>query len=382
MAHEATHVVQQGDAGQRSNTINRFLDDISISSIGESIASGASTVVDYGRAGIEMVGEGVGAVVEAGRSGFISIIRQFSPGLADFIERGPLTVIRERIESTIGGWFSGLSARINPTEAIAGLKNWFSNAFSILQGAVTGDSRSCASFSALLDGFFGFARNIIHSEFVQSIKSTLTRAHDIFAEIVSLYVETNIENMKLVWGGLKSFAGTLGEWIASARNDASEAWDWIAEQLGLSGQGGGITEWLKEKAGEVWQTIKEDIAPAAFEGFKAAGKVLYRISGLEAFYEITQAGRSFISAMSWLWNHRNDPDLATSAAEDPAVKDTILPQLLTSAKNFGGIIEGGLSSLAQQANMLVGLLLTLVGNIAGLPILRRGVGLVNTINQP
>jgi uncharacterized protein DUF4157 len=388
MAHESTHVVQQtalptGDICQRyigEEYVNSGLEYAS--DAGDSISEGIDTAVDYGREGVELIGEGVDAVTEAGQEGIIYLVRQVSPGLADFIERGPFTVIRERIEGVMSAWFSALTERISIGDAIEGIKNWFTGAFSGVQGAVAGDEQSCSAFSSILGGLFEFASDIVHSPFVQSVTSGLTKAHDVVAEIVSLYVESNIESLKLIWNGVKAFGDVLSGWINTARRAAGRVWDWVSEQLGLSGdEGTGILDWVKEKASQVWQKIKEDIAPAAFQSFMKVGQVLYQFSGLKAFHDAVQAGRSFITAVTWLWEHRDDPDIVVNAANDPVVKDTILPQILSSARDFGGVVERAVSWVSQQATNLVGLLLMVIGKITGLPILRWAVGFVSSVRE-
>ncbi|MCI5139873.1 MAG: hypothetical protein D3922_16015, partial [Candidatus Electrothrix sp. AR1] len=322
-----THVVQQSEMPASNRSVQRLSFD--------DVTDFADSVVDYGS---ELVEEGAEAVTEAAQKGIIFLVRQVSPGLANFIQKGPFAVIRERIEGAMSGWFSGISGSISLGEAVDGINSWFSNAFSGVQEAAEGDAQSCFSFAAFLSGLFGFAQKIIKSPFVSSVQSGLVKVHDVFAKIVGLYVETNLENLKMIWGGVVSFGGVLRGWISAAIRAGGRVWDWVSNQLGLSGEGG-VIDWLKEKATQAWKTIKEDIAPTAFETFMQMGRTVYQFSGLKAFHDAVQAGRSFVTALTWLWENRNDKNIIVKATEDPTVKDTILPQVLSAAKDFSGIIE-------------------------------------------
>lgn len=381
MAHEATHSVQQRGDAKVAQRIQRDSEDGWLESIGEGLSNAGGALLEAGQAGVSAVGEGLGSLAGMGRDAILSLLRQISPELADFVERGPLSVIKEKIQDVLGGWMSTLTGGIGLGPAVEGIKSGFTAAFEAVRGAVAGDEKSCASFAGMLNGLFEFAQGIIHNPIAEAAREAITKVHEVFGTIVSTFAETAVEGLKFLWEGISAFAGMVGDWIGTVREAVGYVWDWVAEQLGLSGPEGGVLDWIKEKANAAWQFVKDEIAPAALQGFTEAGRFIYEFSGLKAFHDLLEAGGKFIDAVQWLWAHRNDPDIATRAAEDPEVKDTILPQVLSASKDFGEVINQALDWVSDQAGALVTRLLGLLENISGVPILGLAEGFVDALGE-
>ena len=366
LAHELTHTVQQNGAVNNSQSIQRSPNE------GESEGFFGG-LTSFGRS----VAGGVQEVAGAGRRGFAALVRRVSPGLADLIARGPLTVLREIIERTARGWINGISNRLDLRAAIASIRTWLAGTFEAIESAASGDPKSCGALTQILGEILKLVRQVINHPAMVQLRAGMVRANVLMADVVSFFVESHIESIRLLWQGISGFSRRVSGWIRRAGAAIPGVLDWIAEQLGFSSDNeSSILDRLKEFANRAWQSIKEDIAPAVLQGFIQTGRMLYELSGLKAINELIRAGRSFMTAAQWLWENRNDPNIVQRAKDDPAISQTILPRLLESARDFKGTIQSAFQWLVQKTSELTAGLLSLLGRITGLPILNIATSLV------
>ena len=55
-----------------------------------------------------------------------------------------------------------------------------------------------------------------------------------------------------VWDGVKAVVDKIKGWFAAAKDVAGRVWNWVKGKLGISDDGPGLWDWIKEKASEAW----------------------------------------------------------------------------------------------------------------------------------
>src|SRR5262249_6122278 len=183
-----------------------------------------------------------------------------------------------------------------------------------------------------------------------------------------------------VWDVIQNIASTISGWISQVREMASSAVDWVCHQLGfpsMSGEGG-LLDWLKQKASEIWNEIKETLRPIE-KPLMIIGGVLLALSPLGPIAAAIVIVPKLVRAAQWLWAHRSDPNIIKSAHEE--MGHTILPQILEAGQSFVGAIQTGAGWLVNQVVSLGSGLLELLGGISGVPLLSMARGFVQELQQ-
>ena len=377
MAHEATHVVQQG-GGPSTQVIQR--------------ADNGSGTLE----GVTTFGEGIGGAIERGRE-FVGgvaeriaevpgattsfILAQLPEGLVSFIRRGPLEVIRERIGSTLARVFTSLSERVDLGDVFGRAQAWFIGTFARFQRTAPGDGGSCSAFATYMNNLYELARDFLQNPIFEALRSGVSRVNELIAETVRFFVQPAVDAIPQIWSGLQNLGATLRVGLSHARTLGGRVWTWVARRLGLStDDSGDILTWLRNEANQVWTGFLQS-APRVYHNFMELGRRFYRFSPLHLLHEVVESGRSFMTMARWIWAHRNDPNMVASATQDPAVRDTILPRFLEVAHDFGGSMERGFRWLNGQLTSIVASILNLLSDLSGVPILNMAVRFVGRLRS-
>src|SRR6202042_1698322 len=94
--------------------------------------------------------------------------------------------------------------------------------------------------------------------------------------------------------------------------------------------GSGVWAWVTAKASQAWDSIKQTLGPIS-EPIQSAVRVAKLLTPLGQVNLIVEEGPKIVTAVKWLWEHRDDPDIAKHARE---MKDTYLPQIIDAVQNF------------------------------------------------
>ncbi|HAB14825.1 MAG TPA: hypothetical protein DCE44_00080, partial [Verrucomicrobiales bacterium] len=357
LAHEVTHVVQQNAApsippsaavlptvlpvskvGGGQPQIQRdpepapgYLDRAL--SFGADVAGGA---LDAGRGAVRAVGDTV-------KDTALAALRLVSPELAEMAQQGPLEFVKGLVNKALHEWLPALLGGFDPLDAAQEFMDGLGETFRSLAGLLKGEAKSCEGFAKVLDGIRSFGREIMESTVVQTLQDAMTEANAAISKVVKVIAapvfDAIVAQLGATWKVVSGAAKTVWGWIKSAKDAAGEAWDWAAKKLGLVGAEGeeGVLDWIKRKAGEVWEDIKAALAPA-IGPLKKVVIGLGMFTGLGQIYVLVKYGPKLVDAVTWLWEHRNDPDIIRNAREQ--MKDTILPQLLEAVGGFKGAVDG------------------------------------------
>lgn len=396
LAHELTHVVQQGYSEpaspqlkpetQPTLPLNGSHNGISPSPDGDPTTIQRWDIGDIGDTigeGAEWLGEQAGDALSMGADAFMAIVARIAPGLAELIRNGPVGMLIETIKTGVQGWLQELLGGIDIGAAVTDLKNEFADVFATIKGVVEGDPAACQALADSIDSIRTMAESFMENPVVQRLKEAFDTTKEVFAEITNFVLAPIFDALMDVAGGVfdgvKAMATTIWEWGSQIRDFLGAAWEWVKEQLGLGGDDeDGIWEWLKTKAAEAWDEIKETLEPV-MGPLQVIGGILLVFSPVGPFVIAIRYGPPLVEAIQWLWEHKDDPNIVESAHEE--MGDSILPQLLSSLQGFNETAQSAITEFVDQVVELGAGVLELVGGISGVPLLSMAQSLVQTISD-
>jgi len=369
MAHELTHVVQQGAASR-----------------GASAAAGTTAPPIQRFSPLGALKRGARWVGRQAKKGFIWAVRRVSSALADVIDKGPIGWLKDKLKGWIGSALGALVRIPVIGPAIAGLAKQFSDAFGFIKGVLTGDPKSCAQFRAFLDGIRKFASAVANSWPVQALVKVFSAVWSVLKAIGEFIIAPVIEVLgtvlKAVWDGIKALVGTVIGWFKKVKSVISHVWNWVKEKLGFERSDGsgeeesGVWAWIKRKANAAWNAIKEPFLAVA-RPIATVVKVLFFFTGPGAIYAIIKYGPELVESAKWLWAHWDDPQMIRRAHKE--MGHTFLPGLLNKVRGIGDAIQSAADWVMDKASSLLDGALTVLGALTGIPllgILRKGASLL------
>ena len=362
LAHELTHVAQQGAGAGRTPALQRQekKDDSLLGQAGALIGKGA----------------------QAAKTGFVAAVRKVAPGLADIVEQGPATYLKGRISGALESWVTELTGGIDVLGAIDSVRTSIGKAWDTVSKLLRGGADACQAVVDIIGALRDLADAFFDNPAIETVKTVIGKVSDVVESIVKVVAAPVFDALKDVlgtaWDTIKKIGSTIWSWIGAVRNAASWAWDKVSDALGLSGDSeDGVWAWIKKHALSIWEEIKAAITPA-LGPLKTVGKVLFALTPMGQIYIVVKYGPKVIDAVKWLWQHGFDAD---AAANDPAVNKTILPQLISTAKGFGASIESAAAWVMEQAQSLVTAALELAERITGRPLLGAAKSLISTVKD-
>jgi len=391
LAHELTHVVQQnaGDIQPKAakvrpdmtSAVNRVspksqavptVQRFSLSDIGSAISEGASFVADVAESAVEWTAETATRVVEYTADALMSVVERVAPGLVRIIRNGPVDLLGEALSNGIQRWIQGLLGPIDFARMVVVLKNNFVEVFNVIRGVLNGDPKSCKAFSDAIDGIRTFIQSLMDNPAIQALRDAFATVTNFVKKITDLVLAPVFDTIMDIAGGVfnaaKSVASTIWGWIQAAGNVLSAAFDWVKEKLGITGDGeGGVWEWLKGFASDVWSNIKSTLDPV-IGPLKTVLTILVAFSPVGPMFIAIRYGPQIVEAVQWLWNNKDNPNIVRDAHEQ--MGHTILPQLLTSLQSFSEGLDTAVSGLLGDLLRMGEGVLSLLGGLTGVPLLR------------
>ncbi len=369
IAHELAHVVQQGYAQplQRrpvalplsrtapapqpvpAPTVQRFSIWDAARRAGRAVASGI-------RPAAGAVREAAGELLEMSRDALLAVVRRIAPGLIDLFQDGGVTsFLRRLIARGFRALFGGLVGRVRSILDLGGLGGRFRAAigwFSAVAGQLA--RNDCAAIlaaarrvGAFFSGLFG--------PVIQRIRSITRAAAGLFRSIVNAVAGAVMPFLRRIggalWESIRGFISDIASLIRRVRSALGAAWDRVKRWLNIeaedgAGEGGGLWNWVRDKAGRIWDGIKERLQPV-MGPLRAVAAVLVLISPAGPVVAVIAAWphlRAAFQAVSRAWR---DLNLVVRARE--FFHGTVLPALISGANRVGQAILNG-------AEWLIGLL--------------------------
>ncbi|MGB0789473.1 MAG: eCIS core domain-containing protein, partial [Marinirhabdus sp.] len=404
LAHELTHTIQQGAVPAlgiqkmpnlttkhykgnynlnmgKPTTLQAF--DMPNLGIGDALLDGADFIADTAGDAVDFAGEVVGDVIEMGADALMEAIRYVSPQLADLIEEGPLKLISEALNGGIQAWLAQLFGGLGIGELISGLKENFASVFEMIKGVVTGDEAACTSFNKMIESIREFISGFMDNPFFQAISEAFNQISGLLSQVFDAVVAPVLDFVMDLVGdalsGLKELATTIWGWIKDVKDYMVAAWEYVMEALGFTGDGeGGIWEWIKGIASDVWDSIKETFAPV-IGPLRTILSILIVLSPVGPVIIAMRYGPSLVAAIQWLWANKDNPNIVTDAKEQ--MGHTILPQLLEQGQGFITQISDVVAGLLGTFTELYTAVLEFIGTLTGIPLLDYVAGFIQSVSE-
>ncbi|MFL6654912.1 MAG: DUF4157 domain-containing protein [Sulfurifustis sp.] len=250
MAHELTHVVQQGAAKQA--TVQR--------------------------------GEGD----EEQEPGWVArqalgLVRRYAPTLEPILRRGPINWLRDQFASVFDG-LVGTINRLNPGRALDELSSLFQGLIARAEPIVTAlRSGDCGPLFQAITDLKNFVTEVAGNAW-DKLTDFLQPVGDFFTNLWNGYGAPALEWLQNfagdLWDSLTQLGHDIWDWTQPIRDALGAAWSWVKEQLfgpedeQTDGDSeGGIVGWITRKATEAWDWVKEQTRPVWEPVADAAAKI-------------------------------------------------------------------------------------------------------------
>ena len=383
MAHEATHVVQQGGAvrkspmrsGGDSNALSIQRDEDSTAGapkvrrgIWDRITGAAGAVWDAtgGR-----VVDAAGHVLAAGADLFWKLVKSVAPAwVVELIQ-----AIREKgifgyLKDKLSGAFKGIFGKLTDGGGfIAGLIQTFGKLFGTaheIMGALShGDCKPL--FDAL--SRLGSALSQMAGDAWDKIKNFFAPVGKFFSDLWTKFgapaVDFLGEFAKEVWDEIKSIGQKLWDATQPVRDAASAAWDWVKDQLGIGGGDGGespngLLQWVQGKLSDAWAWIKQQLQPV-IGPMKAFYEKVKAILPLDAILNLREKVHEWLQHTAQMATAMRDSKGVVQ--QQDALRTQILPAVKAAIVSLGGRIASAGTWVSDQIG---GIAQTVTGFFASL----------------
>jgi len=287
LAHELTHVVQQG--GEVRRITGEYPPTIAVSSYDNAGRYGNNPITVHRHSGEPQVQratredeEKTGAKTGFGEyvKGFLkaidprelinlkelalSLLGRYAPELVSVIRQGPVSWLKDKITSAAELVFNSLAAPVKsaaePIQTIHShftrLVDWMSGASKLIaQGECKPMNEALEHIHKIIEG--------IASPVVDGVKRIAGKVKDYFVGLWDRFGVPAWEFLKQaggkVWEGIKNLGSLIWEKTAPIRESVlgsfKSAWEWIKERLGMDKSeesSGGVLTWIQKKAQSIW----------------------------------------------------------------------------------------------------------------------------------
>jgi len=377
LAHELTHVVQQGAAirkkpEEEDEVIQEAPEKVQ-RGILDDLAGAAGAAWDA--TGGQMV-DAAGNVLTVGADFFWSLLSNLAPLLVPILReisaKGILGFLKDKISAALSHIFDGLG---NSGGVLGGLTELFgglvTKASEIVSALASGD---CGPLFAAMNqlketvaAMAGEAWNAISNFFapVGEFFSDLWQSWG--APVLDWLGQTASD----VWTYIQELGSEIWNWTLPVRNALGAAWDWVKEMLGIGPEAeqgeGGLIQWVQRKAAEAWEFIKADLQPviAPIQGVVAQVTALIPMDAILHLRETVQGWLSNATAMTDAMGE----DSSGVTENQVSLREQVLPAILVAIQSFRqGLISAG-TWVADKVGMLAGMVSSFVASLSANPLL-------------
>ncbi|MEP7229797.1 MAG: DUF4157 domain-containing protein [Ginsengibacter sp.] len=346
LAHELTHTVQQGASVRRKESSpTGYTGNYALPS-GNPMVQREEEKSLLGAAWDATGGKAVGAVADV----LLDQMRSLAPSLVAFIEEirrvGVVNYFKNKLMEAVNGIFDGLqnnSAKL--TAIFPQFAELVTRARTIITALASGD---CKPLFAAMNELKDLVTTLA-GEAWDAIVEFFQPAVDFFSELWKSFALPALEWLKAkaagVWNWIKEIGAKIWESYRPIREAIGGAWDYIKGIIGLNadetGQEG-LIQWAQRKAGEVWESIKEQLRPI-IEPAKAMVAKIQEVIPLSAILNLRKTIQDWLKkVIATSTAMGDDASNVGNEAAQTSLRDQILPAIQQSIENFrGSITEAG-----------------------------------------
>lgn len=333
----------------------------------ESAVDLGGAVVDRASEAAEFVGDIPENLAEMSIEGVRGVLRRVAPDFLRFFDgdglRGFLRdIVDDGIDSLFSGVFEAIQKVANVDSFAAGFDEateWFSSIGGELgRGFCRTVLRVAGNIKTFFSDTFGPIINDI-SDIACKVKGYLTGIWEsIGAPIWDFLQQVGGD----VWQSVKGLMSDVGDLIGTAKDALGSAWDTVKDLFGIEAEegeseGGGIWDWLKDIAGDIGESISEFVEPIMGPLRDAAGVLLLFVPGGQIVAVMLLWPR-LRQAFDWLTDVWEDLNLIPRARE--YLTGTVFPFLMNIAESmaqtflsFADWMVAGLSDLVRTVQDVV-----------------------------
>ncbi|HSC79553.1 MAG TPA: DUF4157 domain-containing protein [Chitinolyticbacter sp.] len=371
LAHELTHVVQQG--GTQSVAQRDLGDDISAG-----FNAGVNWVDETTAPARELVGEGVDYVageaseaLAAAQQALVDYLQQHAPLVLALLNGSIAEQIREHVLSALDASFGGLGERIRSDGLLATLQSLFpemvAGAKDIAADVAGGD---CGSLFALASRIGAFINRLLGPIF-DDVSGVIGDIAGFFGDLWTQFGKPALEAVKKVAGAAWTFVSetaeaawelvspivtTFGELWESYAAGFDMVWDSAASLLGT------VTGFLTD----IWDDIVAEIEPYKTEILAAVGVALLFTPAAPVVIVAVGVPLAY-QGISYLIEHWNDIGILVSARE--FLSSTLYPMLQGGLAYLSAAMATAGSMLSSMAQTAIGGITSLIEALGGAPLL-------------
>ena len=354
--------------------------------------------------GVRAVGNAASAVAEGvmdmGRDALFAIIRRVAPDFLPLIQGGGITsFIRRLLNSAFSTLTNGFMQSLSAANAMgASIQERFAGAVATFT-EIIGQLRNndCSGVFALGSSIGSFFSSTLQPVFtaIRSIAEPIKNVFDSMFEVVAAPVMDFLRTIGgAAWESITGFISTIGDMFRSVKGALGSAWTRVKGWLGIeadegTGEGGGLWEWVKEKATEVWNSITSALEPV-MGPLRVVGGILLILSPAGPAILLWQAWPHLRDAWNWLSEMWGNLDLIGRSHQ--LLTQSILPPIMSALNTVGGALQsaaGWLGGILNRALSGVQQLMNALGSGGIFGFIRRAINvivskfesLVNGFNQ-
>ena len=325
--------------------------------IGGSVVSGVGSAVEF-------VSEIPGNLASLALSELRPLVRRIAPNFYNFFANGGVSGFLNRlVQRGIRSLFSGIMNSIRNVVNLDNLGRGFDQAREWLS-TVTEQFSSDACDAVL--GAASRVREFFSDTFgpvidkISSVSCQVKTFLNGIWESIGTPIWDFLRNVGGdIWEGLQGFIRDAGRLIREAREALGGAWDTIKDWLGIeaeegTSEGGGLWNWIRDQVSEIGSSIADLVRPIMGPLRDAAGVLLLLVPGGQIFAVMALWPR-LRQAFDWISEVWSDLNLIPRARA--FLTETVFPALMDAA-------EAVAQALLSQADWLVGTLSSFVGTVA------------------
>jgi hypothetical protein len=301
-------------------------------------------VVEPVRSGLEDLGERAGGLLETGREFTEGVVNEHAPGLLSFLRSDLITAITDRILGSLSSAFSSVISGIGThgivgflQEVIGGLLGTVSSAAGNLSGAV-----NCSAVAEAAQRIVEFAQSL-SSEALGTFREITSRLGEFFTDVWS---ETGAPAIDFIrryatdaWNWIQETADRLWDLTDPIRRGFLTAWEWVRDLFNLAWNGvSTVADWLSEKASAAWDRVMEFIRPV-LGPLRVLGGILLMLSPIGPIIALWQGIPRLWEGLRWIARSLLNPEMLRRARE--LLVEEILPAILEGIATAQSLISAG-----------------------------------------
>ena len=363
LAHELAHVAQQRGAGDApTGTAAHAPATVRGGFWGDLYGSVSDTLGDIADWAIDKVRELGWRLLE-------SISPEFARTVRAIVDEGLLHWLGRQVARAWDGFIGGLRALVpfeGPRQLITLFDGLVRRAAGIAAALVAGRCEPLMAAIGELKTFVTEAVGVAWdklSDFLRPIGEFFSR---LWADFGAPALQWLQNFGGAVWEGIQDLGRRLWDWVRPVREAAARVWNWFSELLfgpatgdETTGSAGGVVGWLRTKAGEAWDAVRERTRPV----WQPVAALAERVAALIPPAFVRQMGERAQQLAGGL-------DSAAAGMEGgdgvPAARQSlaaVLPGIQTVVAALRGLIQGAGAWLGERIAGVAGVITGLVGRL-------------------